>query len=553
MAGTPHRHVDLESDKDLSSKAFGELRLTSSSKSLERLWLSEVIDRTADAFLYRWNSEHQRWLQYRWDAACAIYYSRLHIDDQRWKYLDWNGAVLGSVTTKVLASSQANAAEFVGPSETVFNGSLMGNEERRRIQNRIAQRNYRKRLRARLFELEEKANVNPQTGHDAVVVYHSAEHKEQIDPEVMVYQDADEPVRMSCICESSSDQRFIIACLQCGTWQHIACYYESAKDYMDEHRCVQCAPRLIEPKLPSAKRSANVAFSVYSSSTEYRSKRQARTLGAQSSIGQHGRAGSETAYTEPTVDNNHELHHSRSILSKEHEWPVVKKSLAISTRTGQACDRCKIRKIRCDTRPEGCTPCEQNDALCRITDRITGHVLVCGHAATASLTDIFDARERERVKEAGSKDGNKWTDFFMECPLSAFKTDLNLSNTCADLQAKNISQIRTHLLKSHGIDTEHYIVCGRDVMDASLLDLYHGFNCEDPLPHATGIIGSRQQWKELYMSLRRMMNTTREEKEVSGNSLMWLAGVGLSVIRCCPIGSRPSSHVLTPTPDGGSS
>ncbi|KAI0583606.1 transcription factor cys6 [Pyrenophora tritici-repentis] len=34
----------------------------------------------------------------------------------------------------------------------------------------------------------------------------------------------------------------------------------------------------------------------------------------------------------------------------------VKKKLADSKRTGQACDRCKIRKIRCDGRPEGCTP-----------------------------------------------------------------------------------------------------------------------------------------------------------------------------------------------------
>ncbi|KAI0574182.1 transcription factor cys6 [Pyrenophora tritici-repentis] len=50
----------------------------------------------------------------------------------------------------------------------------------------------------------------------------------------------------------------------------------------------------------------------------------------------------------------------------------VKKKLADSKRTGQACDRCKIRKIRCDGRPEGCTPCEQNRTPCRTTDRITG-------------------------------------------------------------------------------------------------------------------------------------------------------------------------------------
>ncbi|KAH7095663.1 hypothetical protein FB567DRAFT_35583 [Paraphoma chrysanthemicola] len=83
IAGPHHKHVDFESDKDLSSNALGELRLTSFPKSLERLWLSEVVDRTVDAFLYRWNGEYQRWLQYRWDAACAIYYSRIHIDGKR--------------------------------------------------------------------------------------------------------------------------------------------------------------------------------------------------------------------------------------------------------------------------------------------------------------------------------------------------------------------------------------------------------------------------------------------------------------------------------------
>ncbi|KAF1846222.1 uncharacterized protein K460DRAFT_406442 [Cucurbitaria berberidis CBS 394.84] len=58
----------------------------------------------------------------------------------------------------------------------------------------------------------------------------------------------------------------------------------------------------------------------------------------------------------------------------------VKRKLADAKRTGQACDRCKIRKIRCDGRPEGCTPCEQNRTPCRTTDRITGRATVRGHA-----------------------------------------------------------------------------------------------------------------------------------------------------------------------------
>jgi hypothetical protein len=172
----------------------------------------------------------------------------------------------------------------------------MDNSSRRKLQNRIAQRNYRWKLKTRLLELEERS----QTDHDTIKAT-PADSTEHIDPEVMVYQDANEIVKMSCICKSSSDQRFIISCLECGNWQHIACYYESAKDYMDEHRCVQCSPRIVEPKVPSSKRPANVAFSIHSSSTEYRSKRQAPTWGGESSIGRHVRDGSETAFTEPST------------------------------------------------------------------------------------------------------------------------------------------------------------------------------------------------------------------------------------------------------------
>jgi hypothetical protein len=155
----------------------------------------------------------------------------------------------------------------------------MGDEQRRRLQNRIAQRNYRWKLKTRLLELEERTQTDRDSIEDT-----PADSAQYIDPEVMVYQDAGEKVKMRCICESSSDHRFIIPCLKCGTWQHIACYYKSAKDIVDEHQCVQCSPRIVKPKVPSSKRPANVAFSVHSSSTEYRSKRQAPTMGGESSF-----------------------------------------------------------------------------------------------------------------------------------------------------------------------------------------------------------------------------------------------------------------------------
>jgi hypothetical protein len=59
-----------------------ELRLTTLPKSLNGLWGYEVIDRTIDAFLYRWSPVHFRRLQYRWSAACAVYYCKLRVDSK---------------------------------------------------------------------------------------------------------------------------------------------------------------------------------------------------------------------------------------------------------------------------------------------------------------------------------------------------------------------------------------------------------------------------------------------------------------------------------------
>ncbi|TKX23265.1 transcriptional activator-like protein 7 [Elsinoe australis] len=58
---------------------------------------------------------------------------------------------------------------------------------------------------------------------------------------------------------------------------------------------------------------------------------------------------------------------------------AVKKKLSGASRTGQACDRCKVRKIRCDARPGGCSPCAQNNTECRTTDRITGRATSRGY------------------------------------------------------------------------------------------------------------------------------------------------------------------------------
>ncbi|KAA8911846.1 fungal-specific transcription factor domain-containing protein [Sphaerosporella brunnea] len=58
---------------------------------------------------------------------------------------------------------------------------------------------------------------------------------------------------------------------------------------------------------------------------------------------------------------------------------AVRKRLSTSTRTGQACDRCKVRKIRCDGLPGGCSPCIQNRTECKTTDRISQKAIPRGY------------------------------------------------------------------------------------------------------------------------------------------------------------------------------
>jgi hypothetical protein len=81
------------------------------------------------------------------------------------------------------------------------------------------------------------------------------------------------------------------------------------------------------------------------------------------------------------------------------------KKSPVATRTGQACDRCKIRKIRCDARPGGCSPCMQNNIACRTTDRITGRATSRGHTENleqenaALISHLLDLQEQ--IRELG--------------------------------------------------------------------------------------------------------------------------------------------------------
>ncbi|KAL3425283.1 hypothetical protein PVAG01_02074 [Phlyctema vagabunda] len=94
----------------------------------------------------------------------------------------------------------------------------------------------------------------------------------------------------------------------------------------------------------------------------------------------------------------------------KHESPeefsnAVKKKVFASSRTGQACDRCKIRKIRCDGLPGGCSPCNQVKTECRTTDRISGRATQRGYVENLEKQNVSltqQVRELEqRLQQMG--------------------------------------------------------------------------------------------------------------------------------------------------------
>ncbi|KIW88362.1 uncharacterized protein Z519_10931 [Cladophialophora bantiana CBS 173.52] len=68
---------------------------------------------------------------------------------------------------------------------------------------------------------------------------------------------------------------------------------------------------------------------------------------------------------------------------------AVRKKLASTSRTGQACDRCKERKMKCDTDPMACQPCRQKALRCYTTDRVTGQARERGESHRAENELMF--------------------------------------------------------------------------------------------------------------------------------------------------------------------
>ncbi|KAJ5997041.1 hypothetical protein N7499_006642 [Penicillium canescens] len=78
----------------------------------------------------------------------------------------------------------------------------------------------------------------------------------------------------------------------------------------------------------------------------------------------------------------------------------VKKS---NSRIGQACDRCKAKKMRCTPDHTGCASCISQNLSCKVTDRVTGETYVRGEAGRMRLVierlnDQADNLKREVMR-----------------------------------------------------------------------------------------------------------------------------------------------------------
>lgn len=153
--------------------------------------------------------------------------------------------------------------------------------ERRRIQNRIAQRKYRVKLKERLEHLEQRVILDVQRASNILI----DTKEDSVDPAVLAYQAFDDAITIQCICGNTNDHRFIITCMKCGTWQHITCYYDLAQNLVEDHEYFSCLPRdLTGHSKRLLKRTTDHGWAQNTATSGTRSGKRVKTVGAESSV-----------------------------------------------------------------------------------------------------------------------------------------------------------------------------------------------------------------------------------------------------------------------------
>ncbi|KAJ5834723.1 hypothetical protein N7447_000749 [Penicillium robsamsonii] len=91
----------------------------------------------------------------------------------------------------------------------------------------------------------------------------------------------------------------------------------------------------------------------------------------------------------------------RSRYDPEPDWSAMVRAKVTKSqhRVGQACDRCKLKKMKCTPDPRGCACCLVLNIPCKVTDRVTGETWVRGEAG--QMRDLIERlrKQTENLKE----------------------------------------------------------------------------------------------------------------------------------------------------------
>ncbi|KAF5672522.1 transcriptional activator acu-15 [Fusarium heterosporum] len=129
---------------------------------------------------------------------------------------------------------------------------------------------------------------------------------------------------------------------------------------------------------------------------------------------------------------------------------VVKNRLQSYTRTGQACDRCKVRKIRCDALPEGCSHCTNQNLECYVTDRVTGRTERRGYLQELERekSDMLShIRDLEKLLDKKGVEVKPWE----WSPYAQYPPDVNfddMGNPIPGQKSDNWSQVGSAWFKN---------------------------------------------------------------------------------------------------------
>ncbi|KAJ5694532.1 hypothetical protein N7536_004944 [Penicillium majusculum] len=91
----------------------------------------------------------------------------------------------------------------------------------------------------------------------------------------------------------------------------------------------------------------------------------------------------------------------RSRYDPEPDWSAMVRAKVTKSqhRVGQACDRCKLKKMKCTPDSAGCACCLILNIPCKVTDRVTGETSVRGETGRMRALIENLKKQTEDLKE----------------------------------------------------------------------------------------------------------------------------------------------------------